>query len=97
VSRRLITAITSTFLVSVGLIAGYLASAGAVSAMPAPAPDGGGVLPNVASPAPSITVVQHSSSVWAFVVVAVVAVLATLTLSLAVGSIRRSRRRLQPA
>lgn len=95
-SRRLITAITSTLLVSVGLIAGYLASAGAVSAMPAPAPDGGG-LPNVASPAPSITVVQHSSSVWAFVVVAVVAVVATLTLSLAVGSIRRSRRRLQPA
>ncbi|HEY3086893.1 MAG TPA: hypothetical protein VGJ59_02385 [Jatrophihabitantaceae bacterium] len=96
-SRRLITTVTSSVLVSVGLIVGYLASAGAVSAMPAPAPDGGGAFPNIASPAPTITVVHHGSSVWPFVLVALVAVAATLAASVAVASIRRSRRRLQPA
>ena len=95
-SRRLITAIASSVIVSVGLIVGYLASAGAASAMPAPAPDGGGVLPG-APPAPTITVVHHSSSVWAFVIVALLAVVATLAIVQAVGWIRRSRRRLQPA
>ena len=96
-SRRLITALASSVIVSVGLIVGYLASAGAASAMPAPAPDGGGVLPNGLPPAPTITVVHHSSSVWAFVVVALVAVVATLAIVQAVGWIRHSRQRLQPA
>jgi hypothetical protein len=97
VSRRRITATTTSLLGSVGLIVGYLAAAGAASGMPVPEPVGGGVPPDVISPVPTVTVVHHSSSVWAFVVVALVAVVATLACSLAVGSIRRSRRRLQPA
>ena len=96
-SRRLVTALTSSVLASIGLIAGYLSTAGVASAMPVPDPASSGVLTDVAPPAPAITVVHHSSSLWAFVVVALVAATTTLTISLAVGSVRRSRRRLQAA
>jgi hypothetical protein len=69
------------------VLAWYIGSAASASAMPAPPADGGGALP---TPPPQPTVVHDHISAWTYVLIAGVAVVATLLIVALAGRVRRA-------
>jgi hypothetical protein len=62
------------------------------AAMPAPAPDGGGAVPDhPVPPAPPVYSISHGSPLWVFVVVALATALITLAAVYATARLRQPR------
>jgi hypothetical protein len=82
------TKIRLTMISSVALImAWYVSSAVSASARPAPPADGGGTL---APPPPQPTIVHDHVSAWTYVLIAGVAVVATLLIVALAARVRRA-------